>query len=194
LNFWETNFIPDVRTAHLDDQPAKTEKGQVTSFKMAAWEGTHAADWPTGTYMKAHYHGPGALILILQSEGFVLLWHRLYGIHPFQDGHGDKVVRFNWKPMSIYSPQTEWFHEHFNTGKERVRSLRWTGGGVGSEIPTIKQEPLGYISVREGGKEIDYEDEDPEIRRMFKEALAKNGVPFDMKPVTYRTDTFRESF
>ena len=35
---------------------------------------------------------------------------------------------------------------------------------------------------------IDYEDEDPEIRRMFEEDLQQKGVEFDMKPVVYRTD------
>ena len=194
LNFWETNFIPDMRTARLDDQPAKVEGGQVTSFKMGAWNGAHAAQWPSGVYMKAHYHGPGAVILILEGEGYALLWHRLYGIHPYQDGHGDKVTRFDWKPGSIYSPQNEWFHQHFNTGNEPTRSLRWTGGGSGVEIPTLRKQAVGYFSLRDGGSEIYYDDEDPEIRKVFQEELQSKGTKFVMSPVTYRADTFRESF
>lgn len=42
--------------------------------------------------------------------------------------------------------------------------------------------------VREGGPLIDYEDEDPEVRRYFIEANRKEGVECDMPPVTYRTD------
>jgi hypothetical protein len=45
-----------------------------------------------------------------------------------------------------------------------------------------------FVPVREGGPLIDYEDEDPEVRRYFIEANRKEGVECDMPPVTYRTD------
>ncbi len=35
---------------------------------------------------------------------------------------------------------------------------------------------------------LECEDEDHEIRRVFKEELAKQGIEFAMKPVDYRTD------
>ncbi len=35
-------------------------------------------------------------------------------------------------------------------------------------------------SVKLGGNQIEYEDEDPEIRRQFKEELAKDGAPWRM--------------
>jgi hypothetical protein len=43
-------------------------------------------------------------------------------------------------------------------------------------------------SLREGGTVIDYEDEDPEIRIRFEEALRREGVPCKMPAVTYRSD------
>ncbi len=45
-----------------------------------------------------------------------------------------------------------------------------------------------FVSVREGGPLIEYEDEDPEVRRYFIEANRREGVECAMPPVTYRTD------
>jgi hypothetical protein len=51
-----------------------------------------------------------------------------------------------------------------------------------------------YNTVREGGVMIDYEDEDPEVRRYFIEANRKEGVECTMPEVEYRTDPVRLSF
>ncbi|MBI2853538.1 MAG: cupin domain-containing protein [Chloroflexi bacterium] len=197
--FWETNFIPDVRTAFLGNHvsPGKIEGGRQTRIRMAGWARLHTSEWPSGKYHKAHHHGPGAIIMGLRSEGYVMLWHKQYGIHPFQDGHGDKVMKVNWKPGSIYSPPREWFHQHFNTGREPARHWADTGSGIGNDLPTLKElTELGYEnvrSVRDGGRLIHYEDEDPEIRRMFQEELRQKGIECTMSPVVYRTDPFELS-
>ena len=193
-NIWETNFVPDVGTAVLDNMFQKVEGGQITSFNMASWTRVHASEWPVGKYHKAHYHGPGAVILGLLGVGYALVWPRQYGIHPFRDGHGDKVIRVNWKPGGIYSPQNEWFHQHFNTGPQPCRQLRVTGGGSEFGLPKSEVDQSIFISVRNGGWLIEYEDEDPEIRRMFQEESRRNGVEFSMPPVVNRTDPFKFSF
>ncbi|MDZ4246371.1 MAG: cupin domain-containing protein, partial [Dehalococcoidia bacterium] len=119
---WETNFVPDIRTIVGDYMsPWKVEGGQQIYIVMAAWSGLHLSTWPLGIYHKAHYHGPGAILLGLHSEGYVLLWPRRCGIHPYQDGYEDKVIKLNWGPNSVYCPPLEWFHQHFNTGKEPAR-------------------------------------------------------------------------
>jgi hypothetical protein len=41
-------------------------------------------------------------------------------------------------------------------------------------------------STEQGGSQIEYEHEDPAIRRMFEEALAKNGVACRMPPIETR--------
>ncbi len=43
----------------------------------------------------------------------------------------------------------------------------------------------GYISIKEGGTLIDYEDEDPQIRKEFAETLKQKGIDLKMAPVTY---------
>ena len=50
------------------------------------------------------------------------------------------------------------------------------------------EENSRFVPVREGGVLIDYENEDPEVRRYFIEANRKEGVECDMPPVRYRTD------
>ncbi|MBI2829575.1 MAG: cupin domain-containing protein [Chloroflexi bacterium] len=192
---WETNFVPDVRKAFLDDMFEKVSGGQLTGFSMASWTTCHSSEWPTGIYHKAHFHGPGAVLLGLKSVGYVLVWPRQYGIHPFQDGYGDKVYKVDWRPGSIYSPCNEWFHQHFNTGPEPARHLAVTGGASGFGAGPWSQVQGGVFgSVRENGVLIEYEDEDPEIRRMFEEELRKKGIKCTMPPVVYRTDPFKFNF
>ncbi|MBI2303692.1 MAG: cupin domain-containing protein [Chloroflexi bacterium] len=198
----DTNFVPDLLSVSMRPQPEKAEDQVSDGFNMASWRGTAAGEWPAGKYHKAHYHGPGAILLGLRSEGYAILWPRQFGIHPYQDGHGDKVITVNWKVHGIYSPQTEWFHQHFNIGTEPARHLRVTGGGIGIELPTLSKEvpttlrdgvPVAtYASIRDGGRVIEYEDEDPAIRRGFEEILRQKGLKSAMKPVVYRTDPFRE--
>ncbi len=193
MNQWYTNFIPDVRTAMLDNAFGKVSGGQLTFFRTATGDGGHASEWPQGRYHTAHYHVGGAILLGLKGEGYVLLWHRRYGIHPYQDGHADKVVKVDWKVNGIYSPGTAVFHQHFSTAKEPARQLRWVAGGSTFAFvrPRAEERVQTGSSVREGGSLINYEDEDPEIRRMIEAALAKKDIKCTMPPVTYRTDPFK---
>ena len=80
----------------------------------------------------------------------------------------------------------DWFHAHFATTKEPFRVMAWLGGyprrvGLpGSEVVSRN------IDIKEGGNTIEYRDEDPQIRKMFQEQLAKEGAAFDMPEEVYR--------
>jgi hypothetical protein len=82
---------------------------------------------------------------------------------------------------------SEWFHGHFAASKEPVRVMAWLGG-----YPRRIDVPLGgeVVSRNEdlkaGGNTIEYRDEDPEIRRIFKETLARNNAPFNMPEDVYQ--------
>ena len=187
-SIWETNFIPDALATFLDDFEQKVAGGQLTGYRMGTyWPNGHISEWPVGIYHKAHYHGPGAFLLGLRGKGYVLLWPGELGSHPYQDGHQDQVVMVNWGPRSIYSPPDGWYHQHFNTGKEPARhvavygrddrpELRAMTFAGGEDIPVV-------VSQREGGTLLEYEDEDPEVRRYFEEALRKEGIESQMPPV-----------
>jgi len=192
-SIWHTNFIPNVNDEWISDQEQKVAGGQLTGYVMAGgFPAGHISEWPVGRYHKAHFHGPGAVLVGLKGNGYVNLWPRELGIHPWQDGYGDRVVQIEWGPNSIYVPPDAWFHQHMSTGRVPARHVAVYGFGNGSPLGVQRSEDEGgvFVPVREGGPLIDYEDEDPEVRRYFIEANRKEGVECTMPPVVYRTDPF----
>ena len=189
-NLWETNFIPDVRETRLESEETKGSGVNITMYEMAgnAMAG-HISDWPAGRYHKAHYHGPGAILVGLQSSGYVLLWSKELGLRPYEKGYGDRVVEVRWHEGGVYCPPGGWFHQHFNTGPVPARHLAIRFGSrlypAGFYTTAKRQDDGVVISIKDGGTMIDYEDEDPEIRRRFEAELKKAGVPCEMPPVVY---------
>ncbi|MBF8254524.1 MAG: Ethanolamine ammonia lyase-activating protein, partial [Deltaproteobacteria bacterium] len=43
-----------------------------------------------------------------------------------------------------------------------------------------------FLSTTAGGHLIEFEDEDPEVRRIFIDEIKKDGIAFNMPAVTYR--------
>ena len=180
---WETNFIPDARKALIDAQEQKGAGVNITQFEIS--NNTligHLAEWPMGRYHKAHYHGGGAVLVILRSEGYSLMWTNDVGTRPYESGHGEKVVRVDWVPGSVFSPPTHWFHQHFNTGTEPALQLALRCGShkfpLGIRVAAIRAGV--YTSVKQGGTLIEYDDEDPEIRRRYELELEQKGIAPDM--------------
>ena len=181
---WKTNFIPDASAELLDPGEYKVSGGQMTGYHMARdFPMGHISEWPVGRYHKAHYHGPGAMLIGLKGTGYIPLWPRELGMHPYQDGHGDQVIEVEWGPNSIYCPPEGWFHQHMNSGDVPARHI----AVYASRPPrTEGDDAVVTTSYREGGTLIEYEDEDPEIRRRFEEVLREKGIECTMPPVTYR--------
>src|SRR5262250_1143199 len=180
---WETNFIPDARRVLIDAQEQKGAGVNLTQVEIS--DNTligHLAEWPVGRYHKAHYHGGGAVLVILRSEGYSLMWPNEWGTRPYESGYGDRIVRIDWTPGSVFSPPTNWFHQHFNTGAEPALQLALRCGShkfpLGIRVAAIRAGV--YTSVKEGGTLIEYADEDPEIRRAYLAELEKKGITPDM--------------
>jgi oxalate decarboxylase/phosphoglucose isomerase-like protein (cupin superfamily) len=154
---WETNFIADIRTfmtPHRLVGEWRGKKMKHTYISMASSVmKTHVAQFEVGTYKKAHRHGPGAHIYILNGSGYTLMW-----------APGEPKKRYDWHEGSLLSPPAGWYHQHFNTGAEPVRHLAFHRPAV-----------INY-GKWEGRTEIAYEDEDPDIREMFEAELAKAGI------------------
>jgi oxalate decarboxylase/phosphoglucose isomerase-like protein (cupin superfamily) len=184
-HIWETNFIADIQSAELGKREVKGAGVSITQFELAGNSLIgHLAQWPAGRYHKAHYHGPGAILLGLQSSGYVLLWSKELGVHPFQSGREDEVIEVKWKAGSVYCPPGGWFHQHFNTGAEPARHLALRYGSrihpIGFKIADKRSEDGVYIDVRKGGTLIEYADEDPYIRQHYEAELSKTGVKSGM--------------
>ncbi|MFQ5683530.1 MAG: ethanolamine ammonia lyase-activating protein [Candidatus Binatia bacterium] len=187
---WESNFIADVKGAILDPAENKGAGVRLTILQMgdSSLVG-HIAEWPVGRYHKAHHHQGGAILLILRSQGYTLMWPPEAGVRPYHSGNGDKVIKVNWKEGSVFSPPTGWFHQHINTGRFPAQQLAFRyntqSGPYRLGIGKALNKKGVVTSIREGGTLIEYEDEDPQIRTDFATALEAEGVTFQMPPVQY---------
>lgn len=169
----ETNFVPDTHAVELYSWAERGAGGSITLFELAHnTMAAHISEFPVGTYKKAHRHGPGAHVIILGGQGYSLLW---------PEGAERKEVQ--WRPGTMVVPPENWFHQHFNSGATPTRylALRWgskryeTGGAFSSD--TMRAD----VSVKQGGLQIEYEDEDREIHRVFEDHLKQAGATCRMK-------------
>ena len=161
----ETNFVPDLMDLDIPPRPDRGPVGRIHFLMGHSNMGVHVAEHPAGAYVKAHRHGPGVHILTLAGSGYSLLWLE-----------GQEKTKTIWKPGTLFGPPNRWFHQHFSTSDIPERSLRIGGGSqrYSTGVDTSN------VSTREGGDQIEYEDEDPEIKREFEKELAKTGVKSTM--------------
>ncbi|GAB7388838.1 hypothetical protein BSNK01_26760 [Bacillaceae bacterium] len=160
----ETNFVADARSLKLIYAKERGAGGGHIRFNMAKGSmNSHISEFPVATYKKAHRHGPGAHVIILDGQGYSLMWPE-----------GSDIRRYDWQEGSMIVPPNMWFHQHFNTGNTPARYLAFKYEGT--SIRNEQGVPKAWISRRIGGDQIDYADEDPRIREMFREELAKIGL------------------
>jgi len=171
---YQNNFIPDFKAISLDLPPAGASRGEGFARRYLRLGRnrmlTFAAEYPVGTYTTAHWHEGGVQIYIAQGQGFTLMWPPELGWHPWADGKADRVARVDFTEGTVYSPPSGWWHQHFNTGNVPVRYIP-TGPG----LPATRADgrALVYTSVREeGGHQLDYDLEDPQVRVLYNEAIA----------------------
>ncbi|MBI2358944.1 MAG: ethanolamine ammonia lyase-activating protein [Deltaproteobacteria bacterium] len=164
------NFVADTREIQLYEWKERGAGGKNVNCGLAGnVMGAHISQFPVGRYKKAHRHGPGAHVIILSGQGYSLLW----------PDRGERA-RVDWKPGSVVVPPNQWFHQHFNSGAEPARylALRWNSWRY--RFVALSDDRPVDVSVKEGGAQIEYEDEDPEIHEIFEQALAKVGAPCGM--------------
>ena len=169
-HIWETNFVPDLRTLELKRWDERG--GGSSNIVFALADGTmhaHISEMPVGTYKKAHRHGADFHVFTVSGHGYSLYWH---------EGDPD-FKRFDWKFGSVFTPTDMLFHQHFNTSGEPARYLAIAFGGM--RYPTVADKRKTFEgmdkSVKAGGRQIEYEDEDPRIRRLFEDELRRASAP-----------------
>ena len=165
----DTNFVADAVNLPLVPAKERGAGGGHIRFSMAKGHmNSHISQFPTGTYKKAHAHGPGAHVIIMSGEGYSLMWPE-----------GEEPGRYQWQEGSLIVPPNLWFHQHFNTGTRPARYLAFKAEGV--SIRNAQGVPKAWISRRLGGDQIDYADESPRVRQWFQEALATRGLESRME-------------
>jgi quercetin dioxygenase-like cupin family protein len=176
-HMWETNFVPDLAAIELKSWGDRGAGGTNIMFVLA--DGTmhaHISEMPVGTYKKGHRHGPGFHVMCVTGEGYSLLWF---------DGEKD-FRRVDWGHGVVFPPADQQFHQHFNASQYPARYLATGVGGLRYPLTlTQRRSLLGVkpgdkaavsLSLREGGDQIEYEDQDPRIHRLWLEEMRKNGV------------------
>jgi mannose-6-phosphate isomerase-like protein (cupin superfamily) len=167
--FMTTNFVPDANSIKLYDYSERGKGGTNVKFNFAQQSmGCHISEFPVGSYKKGHRHGPGAHLIILNGQGFSTMWSK----------EGAEPKRVPWKPRTVVVPPDQWLHQHFNTGSERVRYLAMHQSSWAFK-PLVKGTgdlEGSLTSVKDGGNQIEFEDEDPSIHTWFVDELHKSGA------------------
>jgi quercetin dioxygenase-like cupin family protein len=176
-NRWtlETNLVPDAHSIQLYEWKERGAGGRNITFELAHnTMAAHISEFPVGTYKKAHRHGPGAHVIILNGQGYSLLWPDI----------DDEPRKVDWRAGSMVVPPNLWFHQHFNSGAEPARylALRWgsrrydMGGAI-----RMEGEGKTDLDVKQGGAQIEYPDENRKVHDLFESELAKSSTPCGMR-------------
>ncbi|MBI4527573.1 MAG: cupin domain-containing protein [Deltaproteobacteria bacterium] len=168
----ETNFVPDVRTIPLVEDP-HIRSHRFRRFLLAGGTmSVHISEIPPGQYRFAHRHGAGAHIIWLDGKGYDLTW----------ETGTDKKHRIDWQAGTLTSPPDWWYHQHFNTGKTPARMLAFH---YNIRVSEIKGDFREFVSSN--NKKIPFDTEDPEVREAYRRELAKQGLSPNMEEI-YRLE------
>src|SRR5207245_10379206 len=120
-----------------------------------------------GTYKKGHRHGSTmAHLYICQGEGYAMI----------KRGDDEDRIKCDWQEGSLYLPgagEGLWLHQHFNVGATPATYLvmnqglsrKYAANRWQARESTVLR--TGEVSGKEGGRQVEYEDEDQEIHRIF---------------------------
>ncbi|MBI2090516.1 MAG: ethanolamine ammonia lyase-activating protein [Deltaproteobacteria bacterium] len=172
---WESNFIANAPDMPLYGWKERGAGGINAMLEMANNNmKNHISEFPVGTYKKAHRHGPGPhLVLLSGTAGYSLLWTK--------EDRSD-MIKCDWQVGSmVIIPGDNCFHQHFNSGSTRARYLALRSGDMGLETPRGGGGEGADRSLKEGGWQIEYEDEDREIHEIFEKELVAHGARCKMK-------------
>jgi hypothetical protein len=157
-NIWFGNLFPDLKA--WDKFQAYRGRGGGTRAVSINFPGSalssHMSIFPSGTYKKAHRHGPGIIVVIVDGEGYSVMW---------PEGSEKTVVP--WHAGSAFSPPNRWFHQHFNVGARPARYMAL-------HVPHGLSGYSERVADRQRDQ-IEYTDQDPWIRQKFEAELAQRG-------------------
>jgi hypothetical protein len=175
-NMWETNFVPDLTGLPLPDWSDRGPGSSSINFVLAdGCMHAHISEMPAGTYKKAHRHAAGTHVTCVAGSGYSLLWF---------DGETE-YTRIDWKHGTVFPPANRQLHQHFTTSREPARYLGVALGSI--RYPVTEQmrlttlgkpgeKPACSTSVKDGGDQIEFDDQDPRIHALFLKEMEKHGI------------------
>ena len=175
---WYANFFPDLtlwdKLEAYGGAGRMAYSGGIQFPNSAVRSGLMVL--PSRRYRAAHRHGPGVTIVgIQQAEGFIIMW-------PEGAAREDYVIA-PWQEGSVFVPPNQWYHMHVNTGPAENRQLR-----------IFPPRPLRYGVMWGNAPDlrqvIPFVREEPWIRQMFEEELARKGLTSLMPAAGYTDPNF----
>jgi quercetin dioxygenase-like cupin family protein len=165
----ECNIIPDVNSAPLDEWAERGPGIKIMRYAMCDNTiGCHIQEIPVASRTTVHRHDPGAAVHVTEGEGFCVLFFE-----------GEKFVPYEIHAGSIFSPRSQQYHGHFNTGNSTMRHVAYRGrlgglfGSPNYDFPVVRQ-PENIM--------LTYDEEPKELMQYYLSELKKNGItkPFQM--------------
>jgi len=173
-HLWETNLIPDLGAFALPEWEARGAGNRNINIALAdSSMHAHVSELPPGTYTKGRWHDSGVHVMAISGAGYTLVWK-----------HGEeRFEKLDLRPGSVLVLTDETFHQHFNAGGE---PLRYLAVSIGNErypmlARKLRRREVFDRSIRDGGLQIDYADQDPRFHAMWHAELAKAGVASRME-------------
>jgi hypothetical protein len=174
-NLWETNFVADLGGFELMPWEDRGAGSRNMQYLLGGGSiGAHTSEMPAGAYKKGHRHGPGAHVFAVTGTGFSLLWYE----------NDKEFIRQEWKHGYVYAPPDGMFHQHFNTCPDPARYLAIMFGT--KRYPIVQERRAGSegrrtdVSIKEGGCQIEYQDQDARIHPMWLKEIKTAGVESKM--------------
>jgi mannose-6-phosphate isomerase-like protein (cupin superfamily) len=157
-HMWETNLIPNVLTFdRLTPSPIRGAGSENIQFVLGETTmASHISAVGPGNYKKAHIHRDGVHIIQLGDAGYSLYWRE-----------GEEPRRVDWKFGMLHSPGNDEWHQHFNVGDRPGRYLPISYGGYRFPFTQANRANIMHDYAQRSRIQIEYEDEDPRVRRMF---------------------------
>jgi hypothetical protein len=89
------------------------------------------------------------------------------------------------RPGSIFALTQDTLHQHFNPGPQPLRYLAISIGN--DRYPMLarklKRKQVFDASVKDGGLQIDYQDQHPLIHAMWRDEIARTGAASRMEQI-----------
>ncbi len=179
---WETNFVPDLAAIELKSWGDRGAGGTNIMFVLA--DGTmhaHISEMPVGTYKKGAPARPELHVMCVTGQGYSLLWYEHdKDFRRIDWKHGMVLCRRTGSSTSISIPAGAGALSRHG-GRRLALSDHAGQCAFHCSAPVADDLPAVSKSVKDGGDQIEYEDQDPRIHRIWLEDMRKHGAPPKME-------------